>query len=136
MGIFKEIDAVDCVEDFPLLMNYSRPPNGTPTKYFAWNFKELAMGGCGSVEFRIGPGSTCFEECEPWVELAVTFLRAAANFGTTETLLGLRDDVDGLKTFLSYALPDDEKGSLKRFGNIFDGKTGKFIEVKVKDDPQ
>lgn len=131
-AIFEAIDGLQTLEEVPRLMN-SAPPSGYPTKYFSWNFKELMSHGLGTVEFRMGPGCTSFAECEPWVELAVAFIRAATNYGTSDYLLSLSDDVEGLKGFLGSALPEEEKLVPKRFGEIFKDKTGKYYEVRVHD---
>jgi Putative amidoligase enzyme len=51
-------------------------------RYYGWNFMNLVYGGTMIIEFHRGPGVTEAEQCLSWVEVAVTFIRAAKSVGT------------------------------------------------------
>lgn len=59
------------------------------------------------TEFRGAPGVLSGEHCLVWVEVAVSFVQAAAQYGTEDTLNECGSNVAGLRKFISKASVND-----------------------------
>lgn len=77
-----------------------------------------------STEFRCAPGVLSGEHCLVWVEVAVSFVQAAAQYGTEDTLDKCASDVAGLLKFIRGA-PVKDMNKPELMSVVFDGCEGK-----------
>lgn len=79
-----------------------------------------------SKEFRCAPGVLSGEHCLVWVEVAVSFVQAAAQYGTEKTFKAKEfsdKDVASLLKFISKASVKD-MNKLELLSVVFDGCEG------------
>ena len=83
----------------------------------------IASGCPGTIEFRQGPGVIDAAGCLAWVELVVSFVQAAVQHGSVESLQKYDGTVEGLKTFIETAfIPGLNQPEL--MASLFENKSG------------
>jgi hypothetical protein len=90
------IDECQSNQDIVYLMN------NEGDRYYAWNFTNLNYGG-KTIEFRRGPGTEDEKGCISWVDLAVSFIQAAIEYGTVVGLEMYEKSVEDLLRFIRGA---------------------------------
>ena len=92
-------------------------------RYRQWNFRNLELGGTGTIECRLGPGIDDFRGCLAWVELIVSFVQAASRGILVQELVQYDATVEGLRDFIENAFVS-ELNQPQLFAMIFEGKSG------------
>lgn len=95
------------VKDIINLMN----PDGS--KYFGWNFQ--AIPKYSTVEFRRGAASTSVNDVFSWVELAVSFVKAALKLRTAADLRNFNGNIGGLADFIDMGVIEGPGLNDKRY---------------------
>ncbi|PYI09012.1 hypothetical protein BO78DRAFT_459563 [Aspergillus sclerotiicarbonarius CBS 121057] len=99
------IEQASSMRELVLLMNPDHD------KMFGWNFLYLLNSPHGTIEFRRGAASTSAQNVFVYIEVAMSFIEAAIQLGSPESLNKVPATVGGLKWFLQTAhLPDQLPG--------------------------
>lgn len=85
----------------------------------------------GSTEFRCAPGVLSGEHCLVWVEVAVSFVQAAAQYGSEDNLNNFASDVAGLLKFIRGASVEG-MNKPELLSVVFDGCKGKVEEIAAE----
>ena len=110
------------------LRGISKTPRRAKSEPLVSHMASREGGADTSAEFRCAPGVVSGEHCLVWVEVAVSFVQAAAQYGTEDMLNKSDGDVAGLLKFIRQAsVQDMNKPEL--LGVVFDGCEGTRVPM-------
>ncbi|KAF8637479.1 hypothetical protein AX16_010807 [Volvariella volvacea WC 439] len=91
-GLQRACSEIDTLTDIPSLLRFI-----SPTRNFAWNFRNMDGDGCKTIEFRRPPMASCKEDVFRWVEFCLAFLTASQNEDPSAKFK--KFDMDGFEYF-------------------------------------